>query len=103
MKKNVLKEAAAESSGGVDNDIQKSKKHFLGLPEDMQEFSTQQEIPLADLAVSHCRAVVAALVPHSCPAEAFPCDISLPAGGGTACRRFCRLDYRADCFNFGIP
>ena len=33
MKKNVLKEAAAESSGGVDNDIQKSKKHFLGLPE----------------------------------------------------------------------
>jgi len=102
-KKNVLKEAAAENSGGVDNAIQKSKEHFLGLPEDRQAFSAQQEISLADMAVSNCRAVVAYMVPRSCAAEAFTCDVSLPASGGTACEWFYRLDYGADWFNFGIP
>jgi len=55
------------------------------------------------MAVSYSRAVVADLVPDTRAAEAFPRDISLPAGGGTACRRLCRLGYRAYCFNFGIP
>ncbi|MBA7675613.1 hypothetical protein ES703_83849 [subsurface metagenome] len=58
---------------------------------------------LVDMGVSHCGVVVADLVPDPRCAKAFTGDVSLPAGGGAACRRFCGLAHGADRFNVGIP